>query len=145
MQFTICFELIAPPGQDFMSIGLMTNVPDDTVFRSIKHIMKGYRQFYHAQARSQMAGINRQFLHNILTQLIAQLRQLVDTEFSEVFRKVYATKQFKLFSFFHNGQELVDTHLRRQRSTLCREVVERHGEDKGAITGNRAVARRPVT
>ncbi len=45
---------VTSPGQDFMGIALVADVPDNLVFRCIKDGMQGDGQFDHAQTRAQM-------------------------------------------------------------------------------------------
>src|SRR5205823_1389456 len=42
-------KLIAPPGQDLVRIGLMPDIPHQTIARRIKRIVKRYRQLDRAQ------------------------------------------------------------------------------------------------
>ena len=51
-------HLVAPPGQNFMGIGLMPHIPDQLIPRRVKHVMQRNRQFHHAKPRTQMpAGL----------------------------------------------------------------------------------------
>ena len=49
-------DAVAPPGDDLVRIGLMTNVPDQFVLRRIEDIVKRHRQLDHAEGGSQMAA-----------------------------------------------------------------------------------------
>ena len=85
-QLAIGAETLAPSSQYLVSVGLVSHIPYDSVFRCVIYIVQGYRQFYHTKARRQMTWVDRQFLDNILTQFLTELWQLVDSQFSEVFR-----------------------------------------------------------
>ena len=54
-----------------MTVGLMPHVPHDAVLWRIVHIVQRHSDLRHAEARSQMAGIDRHLLHDILAQFLA--------------------------------------------------------------------------
>ena len=77
VKLTIGAELLTTTRQNLVSVCLMPYIPHDTVLRRIKYIMQGHRQLHHTEARCQMAWINRKLLYYVLTQLIADLRQVL--------------------------------------------------------------------
>jgi hypothetical protein len=64
----------------------MAYIPDDTVLGSVVDIMQGNGDLCHTEARSQMAGIHSHLLNDILTQLLAELRQGVYRQFAQILR-----------------------------------------------------------
>jgi hypothetical protein len=88
-ELAVGLELLTPSGQNLMTIGLMTHVPDDTILGSIEHIVQGDGKLHHAKARCQMARVHRELLHNVPTQFFAYLRQLIDTQATQVGGKLY--------------------------------------------------------
>lgn len=63
---------VAAAGQDFMRIRLMTDIPDDTIFRRIEYVVQRDGQFDRAQIGRQMtAGLGNGFEHEI-AQLVGQ-------------------------------------------------------------------------
>src|SRR5690348_7131138 len=49
-------DAVAPPSQDFVRICLMTDIPDQFVFRRIKNVMQRYGQFDHAETSAQVTA-----------------------------------------------------------------------------------------
>jgi hypothetical protein len=60
-----------------MSVSLMAHVPYNSVFWGVIDIMKRYCYLCHTKTGGQMAWINRYLLHNILTQFLTDLRQII--------------------------------------------------------------------
>jgi heterodisulfide reductase subunit B len=57
----------------------MAYVPYNTILRGIVDVVQSYCNFCHAQTGSQMPRIDREFLYDVLAELLAHLRQLVYT------------------------------------------------------------------
>ena len=93
MQFAVGAELLAAPGQNLMSVGLMPYIPHDAVVRSIVHIVQSHSQFHGTQARCQVAGIDRQLVHDVAPEFFTNLRQLVDLQLSQVIGIFYVGQQ----------------------------------------------------
>jgi hypothetical protein len=64
--FAVGGKIIPSAGKDFMTISLMTNVPNQLIVRSIEYIVKGNRQFNDAQAGSKMASMDADYIDNVL-------------------------------------------------------------------------------
>ena len=47
---------IAPTGQDLVRVGLVTDVPDDAIFRRVENIVECDRQFHNAEAGSEVTA-----------------------------------------------------------------------------------------
>ena len=78
----------------------MSNVPHDTVFGSVVDIVQGDGQLYYAEARGEVSGIDGELLDNGLAELVANLRQLVDAQLSQVGGIVYVV-EYLYFLLFH--------------------------------------------
>ncbi len=71
-------ELLAPPADELVSIGLMAGVPHDPVFGGVKHVMQRQSQLYGAESRCQMPS---DFGHNgddLFTNFPCHLGKLLD-------------------------------------------------------------------
>lgn len=75
-------EPLAPTGQYLVSVGLMADVPHDTVFRGVEHIVKCYCEFHYAKTAGKVTWIPAEFPYQVLAQLVAYLRQLVLRQFA---------------------------------------------------------------
>jgi hypothetical protein len=87
-QFAVGAEPVTPACQDLVPVGLMSYIPYYTVIGGVEDIMKGDSKFYSAQTGAEMPGILRELVYDHLSELIANLRQLLRTEFLEVVRGV---------------------------------------------------------
>ena len=101
MQLAVGLKLLAPARQDLVAVGLVAHVPHDAVVGRIEDVVQRHGQLYHAQARSQVARVHRQLLHDVLSQFVAQFGQLLHAQFSEVGRQLYLVQKFKLLLLFH--------------------------------------------
>ena len=59
-----------------MRIGLMTNIPHDTVVWCVIDIMQGHGQFDYAKARRKVSGMSRNLVDNELSQSSADVFEL---------------------------------------------------------------------
>ena len=67
---------IAPPGQDLVRIGLVTDVEDQPVARGIKHPVQRHRQLDDAEPGAEMAPRHRYRIDRLLPQLVGKLAQI---------------------------------------------------------------------
>ena len=70
-------EPVPPTGQDFMGIGLVTDIPDQLIFRSLKNVMKRNHQIHRAQRTCEMSTGFRNFIDDRLANFSGHLRQLI--------------------------------------------------------------------
>ena len=49
-------NLFTAAGEDFVRVGLMTDVPDQPVIRRIEDMMQSDSQFHHAKARAEVSA-----------------------------------------------------------------------------------------
>ena len=79
-------DAVAPPGQNLVRIRLVPDVPDQTVFGGIEHVVQGNRQLDHPEPRAQMATGDRDRIDCLLTQLVGELAQLPGFQPTQVSR-----------------------------------------------------------
>ena len=75
---------IAPPGQDFMRIGLMPHVPDDPVGRRVEDVVKRHGQFDHAKSSAEMTSGLRNRIDQFGAQFRCHLREITRRQSPEV-------------------------------------------------------------
>ena len=85
-QLSVRTESFSSPCQNFMSVGLVPDVPYDAVVRRVEHIVKSHCELHHAEARCQMSGVHRYLFDDVVAQFVAQQRQLVNAQFAQVGR-----------------------------------------------------------
>ena len=66
-------DAAASPGQDFVRIGLMPDVPDQAVLRRVEHIMKGDGELDHPETGPEMAARDCHRIDRLLAQLVGEL------------------------------------------------------------------------
>lgn len=79
-------KIFSPSRKDFMSVGLVADIPDKGIMGRIINIMKRNGEFNNAETGAQMAGIGRTGINNKTAQFITNLRKLVLIKVSEVGR-----------------------------------------------------------
>ena len=60
-----------------MRIGLMSDVPDQTVFRSVEDPVQSHRQLDDTEPGAQMAACDRNGIDRLRPQFVGQLRKLI--------------------------------------------------------------------
>lgn len=71
-----------------MGIGLMADVKDQIVLRSVEHIMQTYNQFHGAKTGRQMPRIVRAAPDDVVPDLAAERSQFLYIQSPEVFRRI---------------------------------------------------------
>jgi hypothetical protein len=77
---------VAPPGQDFVRVGLMPDVPQQPVARGIEDRVDRDGQFHHTERGAQMAAGDGDGVDGFSPQFIRELTQLLRREISEIGR-----------------------------------------------------------
>jgi hypothetical protein len=72
-----------------MGIGLMADIPDQLVSRSIKNIMQGDRELNNAEAGGKMAAGPGYDINHELANFFRKLGQLPDIQLFQVFGEIY--------------------------------------------------------
>ena len=101
-QFAVGRKTFSPPGEDFVSIGLMAYVPHDAIVGGVENVVQSDGEFYCPEARCKVARILGQGIDNELTQLVAQLGKLSEVEAAQVVGGVYVG-EYGLFLGSHFG------------------------------------------
>ncbi len=79
----------------------MADVPDQPVARRVKYIVQGHGQLDDAKAGAEMAAGYRDRVDRLLTQFIGDLRQLLDAQVSQVFRRAQLVEKRRLARLGH--------------------------------------------
>src|ERR1700738_2594968 len=77
-------DALAPAGQDFVRISLMSNVPHQAVFRGVKDVVQGDRELDDPQSGAKMAPGCGNRINRLLPQLMGKLAELAGVETAEV-------------------------------------------------------------
>ena len=80
-------HLLAPAGENFVRVALMTHIPDESVARCVKDMVHGDGQFNHAQARTQVSSGAGNTVDRFSAQLVGKLRQLFDRQITQIGRR----------------------------------------------------------
>ena len=75
-----------------MSISLMSNIPHNSIVRSIKNVMQSYGQFHSSQTRGKVPRIARKLINDILPKFFTYFRKQIYIEFAKIPRTIYAIK-----------------------------------------------------
>ena len=72
---------ITPTGQNFVRVGLMTDVPDQLVIGRVKNVVKCHREFDDAEASAEMTAGDSDRVDRFSAQFIGNLREVprIDT------------------------------------------------------------------
>ena len=65
-------QQIAPAGQHFVRVGLVTDIPDQPVVRRVEYVVQGDRQFDRAQARRKMPPHRADGIDQVGAQFVGQ-------------------------------------------------------------------------
>ena len=71
-------DAVASPGENFMWIGLMPDVPDDAVARRVEHIMQGDRKLDHTEPGPQVPTGHGDGVDGLQTQFVGEAAQVTD-------------------------------------------------------------------
>ena len=62
-------EAAFSPGQHFVNVGLVSDIPDDLVFGGIEDLVEGDCELDHPQARSEMSAFDRNDAYQLISKL----------------------------------------------------------------------------
>ena len=94
-------DAVAPAGQDLVRVGLVTDVPEQPVFRRVEHVVQGHRQLDHAEPGAEMAACDGDRVDGFRPQLVGQLTQLPAFQAAQVRRRLDQVEQGGVRSFGH--------------------------------------------
>jgi hypothetical protein len=84
---------VAAAGQDLVRIGLVADVPDESVARRVEDVVQGDSQLDHAQARAEVAARYRDGIDGLGAKLLGDLEQLALGNPAQILRDVDAVEQ----------------------------------------------------
>src|SRR5262245_31782807 len=70
-------DAVTPAGENLVRIGLVTDVPDQSVGRSVKHIVKRDCQFDDAKPCTEMTSGPGDGVDGLMAQLVSELAELI--------------------------------------------------------------------
>ncbi len=79
-------DAVAAPGQDLVRIGLVADVPDQTVARGIEDVMDRRGQLDDAEAGAEMSAGDRDGIDGFLAQFVGDLPHLLHLEPAQIVR-----------------------------------------------------------
>ena len=84
---------VTPPGQDFVRIRLMPDIPDHPVVRRVEHRVERDGQLHHPERGAEMAAGDRYRVDRLRAQFVSQLPQLLHREVAQIGRIANAIQQ----------------------------------------------------
>src|SRR5215472_14778566 len=116
----------APPGQDLVRVGLVTDVPNQPVMRGIEHIMERHGELDHPQTGTEMPAGDRHRADGLAPQLVRKRFEVVDGKPAEILGCLDLVKsrrvrlRHELYSFVAEpGRGVSKTSTQRWRSRPC--------------------------
>ena len=106
------------PGQYFVRVGLMTDIPDQAVVRGVEDMVQGDRQFHHAEPGAEVPAGAAHAVQEILAQFPSEPQQFFPIECAEVAPGVNAVEQGGVRAL--NGQFVEHTESVAQIVSLRR-------------------------
>ena len=99
VKFAVIIELVPPAGKNLVGIGLVANIPHETVVGSVEHVVQSHNDFHGTHTGGKMPGVAREFMNHILSQLVTHLRQFVEGQMAQVGWTVYLGEQRTVFLY----------------------------------------------
>ncbi len=81
------------PGEDFVRVGLVADIPDQPVMGRVEHIMQRHRQLHRAQSRREMPAGHAHRLRQERAQLLRQGLEQLLRQAPDIARQVYFVEQ----------------------------------------------------
>ena len=89
-------EVVEPPCDQFVRVGLMTDIPDDTVVVKVKRLVKSKRELHNSEARAEVATTGRHHLQVPLTDLPSHILELSRAESVQFIRMLQISEMHAL-------------------------------------------------
>ena len=86
-------DAIAPPGQNFVGIGLVADVPEETIAGRVEHVMEGDREFDDAKTGAKVAAGHRHGGDRLRAQFVSHLAQRGFGQSAQIRRAMEAIQQ----------------------------------------------------
>ena len=74
--------------ENFVCISLVADIPYKLIIRRVENVMNGNSQFNGPQAGTQMAGVMRNHINNVLPNLAAQYWKIIILQLAQIFRRI---------------------------------------------------------
>ena len=78
----------APPGQDFVRVGLVPHIPNNAVFRCIEHIVQSHREFHRAQVGAQVSAGFGDVIEHALAHFVCHTVQVMTWQLAQVLWRI---------------------------------------------------------
>src|SRR5690606_3830245 len=98
----ICMKGRFSAGEDFVSVGLVTHIPDQLIIWGVQHIVQGHGELHHTQAGPEMTAVNTDTIDDVLSEFGTELRQLGAAEFFQVVWGIDLRQKGTGNDFFHS-------------------------------------------
>ncbi len=85
-------KVVAPPGQDFVTVGLMAYIPHQLVVGRIENVVQGHGELHYPQAGSKMAAIDRYIVDDELPKFVTDLREQGTVQLAQIVGRVDASQ-----------------------------------------------------
>lgn len=126
-------DAVAPAGEDFVRIRLMSDVPDQPVPRGVENRMQRDGQFDHAEARAEMPSGYRDRADRLGAEFIRNLTELVVRQFSQVIgsrecvqkggRRIRRSHYWNTFARLHVGDNAAGGLLAATENTRSKNYT----------------------
>ena len=92
---------IPASGQYLVSVSLVSDVPDNPVVRGVENIVQGNGQFNRSETGTQVSGIFRKYIYNVLTQLCTYLAQFFGRQLTQILRIINDVQYMFILAIYH--------------------------------------------
>jgi GMP synthase-like glutamine amidotransferase len=87
---------VAPPGKDFVRVGLVAHIPHDAVMRGVVNVVQGHRELDRSQVGTEVTTGSGDAIEQKTAQLVSEFAQLVTRHQSQVCRIIDRVQQWVL-------------------------------------------------
>ena len=99
-------DFVAAAGQNFMRVGLVTDVPDQAIEGRVIDVVQRHGQFHRAEARGKVTAGAADAVQQVAPQLITQLRQALFWQQAQLLGGIYQ-RQGRVFGNIKTHQRLI--------------------------------------
>ena len=116
-----------------MSVGLVSDVPNDTVVGGVEDIMERHGQFHHTETRSEMPWIVGQLVDDVLAEFIADVGQRLNAQSTQVFGRIDVVEIFEIVFLFHQTVFVLAPFIMPRSMAEERRGTDKYN-DKGFVS-----------
>ena len=134
---------LAATRQDLVGVGLVADIPDDTVVGGVEHIVQSDRQLDRAEVGRQVAARARDGLQHALAQLVGDLLEVAPIERLEIGGRVNSVKKLS----GHKQNNAIQSIQSCQKPSVIAhddEIRDSREQTPGVSQGLERVQRLPV-